>query len=245
MMNDATQANFFSLPTELRLQIAAYALEQEANIGMLRWQGNRLDNTYSASEQLSLLLVCRRFQRDFTNLAYQMTTFVFVNKALPVIGDQLNERLKYLRKLTIRCYGSWLPLRDWGNYPFDNAAIHLDELCIVSEHPSYTALAILMRRLRNVKILRVLPETGDLGLLYGQLVGAMYKHDHHRRYDAEDAPDLGFTWWKPNLNHKDNTMDFLAQEPGILVAEEEYLAMMKPKIDDLMEWMSHLSIGTS
>lgn len=250
-------ATFFSLPVELRLQIAAYALEQEDNVGILNHrrtvfnrdtcleEHSRLDEDYNPSRNLSLLLVCGQFQHDFTNFAIQMTRFVFLHRTIPNFSKQLSVRLQHLRKLIIRCYTEWKPLAHWHSCPFDKASLRLEELCIVTDNRKYAPLPRILRYLGNIKSIKLVPEDGDFRLVYGRLVGAMYKEDHYHRYDATDAPDIGCTWWEPSLNFTTATIDFVAQEPAPFVAEEEFMAIMKPKIDELMEWTDRWSLEAS
>lgn len=249
-MTATPKATFLSLPTELRLQIAAYALEQTENVGILERRGNRLDTNYSAASNLSVLLVCRQFHIDFTNLAYQLTRFILVGptmraqmeRSLPLgptmqgIYEHSNAKLRNLRRLVIQSI--WEPLARWDSYPFDKDSLHLDELGIVTDDQVYKPVLGLLRRLKNVKTLRIFPMSGNYRILYGRLVGSMQKDDHYQRYDAPDAPNIGNTWWEPSFNAKDISFDLVAREPEPLIAEEDYMTIMKPKVDDLMEWLA-------
>jgi hypothetical protein len=66
------------------------------------------------------------------------------------------------------------------------------------------------------------------------------KEDHYQRYDAPDAPNLEATWWdwcySPDYSH----ITFEAQPPRPILPEEEYMLLMKPKVDALMAFAEEL-----
>jgi hypothetical protein len=240
-MQATPRTTFSSLPTELRLQIAEYALEQRGDVGLRESQELRVDPTYNAASNLSLILVCRQFRRDFTNIAYQMTKFVFIGPKLQLVHGATDAKLRNLRKIVIDA--NWSEIDIWQTYPFNKECLTLEELCIVAIPNKYEIVPLisLLERLRNVKQLRFFPCSGNHRLIYGRLVGAMYKYDHYRRYDAPDAPNLKHIWWEHRFNVCDSSIDLVTCQPEPLMAEEEYMMMMKPKIDELMEWMSNWS----
>lgn len=236
------RANFFSLPTELRLHIATYALEQPRDIGIRKSQELRINPKYDAASNLSILLVCRQFKQDFTDIAYHMTRFIMVGPKVRVVIQAPAKKLRNLKKAVIAA--DWSQIETWQVYPFNQKCLVLEELCIVAMVPSDHVIGPftkLLRRLQNVKILRMFPSFGDYRLIYGRLVGAMYKDDHYHRYDATDAPSIRDTWWEPQFNAQDISFDFATCEAEPPMAEVDYMVMMKPKIDEIMEWMNKWS----
>jgi hypothetical protein len=236
-MQTTPRTTFFSLPTELRLQIAEYALEQTGNVGLRTSNREfRVDPTYNATSNLSILLVCRQFRLDFTNIAYQMTTFIFLGPKMQLVCSATDAKLQNLRKVVIDA--DWSQISTWQTYAFNRACLSLEELCIVAipNKNDIDPLIVLLQDLRNVKQLRFFPRPKERhrASTYGRLIGAMYKYDHYRRYDAPKAPDVVKVWWRPRSNDRDFSVDLTACEPEPLMAEEEYMVMMKPKIDDLM-----------
>lgn len=254
------RAAFSSLPAELRLQIADYALEQLPNAGLIRKRvpsrgfspdsrSRRafwclcIDPSYSAASNLSILLVCRQFRADFTRLAFERTTFSLLAHPVRVIADQTGSLLRIVRKLVLQCRWSYIAF--WDTQPFNTEGIDLDEL-VVSVIGGFDALQLsrLLRRLRNIKVLKFIPdETTDweISVEYNRLVGAILKEDHYRRYDAPKAPELESTWWEWNYNKEDNYFILKAQEPKPIMEEEAYMILMKPKVDEVMERMERES----
>jgi hypothetical protein len=243
-MATTPSATFLSLPIELRLQIAAYALEQPENVSLSkeeRFRGTelvnaQLDPDYYASQNLSLLLVCHQFHHDFSSLAYRMTTFVVAKRRMQAIKWQPAANIRNLRKLVLD--HTLNEMLSWHNYPFDNESLHLDELCLFIDLPNYKPLTRLLRRLQNVKTFRIFHTAARPRIAYARLVAAMQKDDHFQRYDAPCAPDIGCTWWDASYNAQTISFDLVAQEPVPLMAEEDYMVMMKPSVDELMEWFA-------
>ena len=242
-MEGIPQTTFLSLPTELRLQIATYALEQPAYVGLIpSWSSGRVDATYSSADSLSVLLVCRQFHHEFANLAFQMTRFILNSHTMQAMHRLSVAKQKNLRKLVIP--GACLSGELWHSYPFNNDDLRLDELCIITSD-GYNTVPNLLRRLQHVKKLRILPcrEGGHYYDTYSRLLGAIYKEDHYQRYDAPGAPNIGSTWFEACLNVEDMSFDFVARKPEPVLAEEDYMVMMKPKIDTLMEdWLANVSL---
>jgi hypothetical protein len=243
---DATTSGttFFSLPTELRLQIAACILHQSDNVGILQPnKESRIDPTFDPASNLSILLVCREFHRDFANIAYQMTRFFFIGPQMLVPLRAPDRKLQNLRKVVVNAH--WPYIDDWHMYPFNKECIALQELSVIllpyNDHVISSATSLL-HRLQNVQKIRIFPSVGNYQLTYGQLVGAMYKDDHYHRYDVQGAPIVQKTWWEPRFNSCDTSFDFEICEAEPVMAEEDYMVMMKPKIDEIMEWMSKWSI---
>jgi hypothetical protein len=233
---------FFSLPTELRLQIAAYAVQQPHDVGIRKSHELRIDPKYDAASNLSLLLVCRQFKQDFTDVAYQATKFIIVGPKVRVVTQAPASRLRNLRKVVVS--SEWSQIETWEVFPFNQECMVLEELCIVAMVPTDRVIGPfvkLLRRLQNVKNIRMFPSFCEYRLIYGRLVGAMYKDDHYHRYDAPDAPSIRDTWWQPHFNAEDISFDFAACPAEPPMAEEDYMVMMKPKIDEIMEWMNKWS----
>ena len=249
-----------SLPVELRLQIAAYALEQSASDIFLPQPKayQRIKPEYDATSNLSILLVCRQFYQDFAKIAFQMTTFILghndstgeVEHCPAQLCEALSTKVSTLwnlRKVVLELSVCQSVL-EWRNYPFNNEHIHLDELSVIAtvdcDADFIRYVPWLLRRLQHVRKIRILP-VAVRSLLYrqsyGNLLGLIYKKDHYDRYDAPNAPDFGATWFEPSYNDEDTSYDFVAREPEPMIAEEEYMVMMKPKIDHLMDWMSKIS----
>ncbi|KAF2819446.1 hypothetical protein CC86DRAFT_146290 [Ophiobolus disseminans] len=239
------RTTILSLPVELRLQIAAYALEQPANPGLHAHRADYnglIDLTYRSASNLSILLVCRQFYQDFASLAFRMTTFVLNGDISCSLHSQPETTLRNLRKLSIGKSG-WNSVQQWHNYPFDNENLQLDVLSLVLDTKDPDPTTRLLRCLRHVRIVRIFP-TADKRFHahhFAQLVGAMYQEDHYHRYDAPDAPNVGNTLFEPHFNSDDGSFDLVAKEPTPVMAEEDYMVMMKPKINRLMEWASGLS----
>jgi hypothetical protein len=242
-MEDKPKTTFFSLPIELRLQIAKYALEEKERIGNPGSQGFY---TNSAARNLRILLVCRQFQHDFTDLAYQSTTFTLPQSKLQSIHRLPDEKLRNLRKIVIDC--EWSELATWQGYAFNKGCMRLDELCMREIGPrgdNIGSIIRFLRHLKNVEKVKYFPSFGNPHIIYGQLVGAMYKDDHFHRYDAPDAPNIGATWWEPQFSD-DWSFVFTPREPEPAMAEEEYMVMMKPKVEEIMEWTaSHTLLSLS
>jgi hypothetical protein len=242
-MQATHRTTFFSLPAELRLQIAEYALEQTGNVWLR--QSNRelrIDPAYKATSNLSILLVCRQFRLDFTNMAYQMTRFVFIGPQMQLVCGATDAKLQNLRKVIIDA--DWSQI-SWQTYPFDREGLTLEELCIVAlpDKHDVNPFLVLLQEMRHVKLLRFFPRPIDHLHMYGRLVGAMYKNDHYRRYDAPGAPEIAKVWWTPSSNVHDFSVDFVACRPEPRMAEEDYMVMMKPKIDELMRLAEAVMLG--
>jgi hypothetical protein len=234
---------FVSLPTELRLQIAAYALEQPQNVSLSKGSNGvtglvnrQVDPDYYASHNMSLLLVCRQFHLDFSSLAYRMTTFVVAKDRMQTIKWQPAANVQNMRKLVLQ--HTLDTMLSWHNYPFDNESLYLDELCILIDVQKYEPMMELLRRLQNVKRLRIFHTGTRPEIAYARLVAAMQKDDHFQRYDAPDAPNIGCTWWDSTFNVQCISFDLVARRPVPLMAEGDYMVMMKPKVEELMDWLA-------
>jgi hypothetical protein len=242
-MQATPRTTFFSLPAELRLQIAEYALEQTGNVWLCKSNRElRIDPAYKAASNLSILLVCRQFRLDFSNMAYQMTRFVFIGPHMQLVCGATDAKLQNLRKVIIDA--DWSQI-SWQTFPFNREGLTLEELCIVAlpDKHNINPFLVLLQEMRHVKLLRFFPRPVDHPNMYGRLVGAMYKNDHCRRYDAPGAPDIAKVWWRPCSNVCDFSVDFVACQPEPRMAEEDYMVMMKPKIDELMRLAEAMMLG--
>lgn len=250
MTEAVRQTTFLSLPAEVRVQIAADALQQPPDVGLIFMEpiagsdqcaGLVLDPGYASATNLNLLLVCRQFRNEFTQLAYQKTTFVIRHRAAEVINEQPDGRLKNIRKLVVLY--SHVSLLRWREWPFNHQHLHLDELCF-SDYQDIPRSDIinLLRRLKNVRTIRFVMHSTQSGkdrLACNSLIGVILKADHYWRYDAPDAPRLESTWWNWTFNQRNNAFTFVAQEPKPIMEEEEYMLFVKPKIDEVMDRMAH------
>lgn len=245
MTEPPTGLDFLSLPAELRLHIVAEALEQHPLSGLemipsSSGDGPRftLDMAYRSSANLSIRLVCRQFNADFTRLAVQKTRFVLHENAGSVISTQSEALLRDVKRLIVHCGHD--AITQWGEFPFNKECLRLDELDMVmplAEAAECTALVGMFRRLRNVQKIGFLLD-GDAQLAKlrcYRLIGAMLKEDHYQRYDAPNAPSLESSWWSWSFNSNFSWAAFVAQEPKPVMAEEEYIILIKPKIDEIME----------
>lgn len=232
--------HILSLPTELRLEIGVYVFHQTEHPLLLD----------SASSNLQPLLVCQQFHREWADLAFGLTTFRLTDKTMPNIQQLPDSRLRLIRKVVFAADLS--KVVDWKMYPFNKECMRLDELCLrppsmLGRKDGMVSLLNLLWRLQHVKKLRVFsnlsqvkfPEAHFKGA-YGVLVGSMYKEDHYQRYDAPEPPSAKDMWWEPSMNEPDGSYDFLPCNPVPWMPEDEYLLMMKPKIDKLMEWIDTL-----
>ncbi|XPT03446.1 hypothetical protein M3J09_012539 [Ascochyta lentis] len=239
---------FLTLPVELRLRIAEYALEQHPAAGIPH-TGLHLPESkhqYRPSENLSLLRVCRQFELDFTSLAYNKTRFtLWTEKDVTCIQGLPLRKLRSMRKLgfnpsSVRSE-RWTGTGSLDSYFCSLEQLRLDELSIFWSHKwiqmvDVRSLVLFLRRLRHVKTIKF--------VLYGKqernrsdycaLVGAIMKEDHFQRYDALGAPNIEATWWDWNLNTEGDIITFQAQEPRPVLPEEDYMLLMKPKVDALM-----------
>jgi hypothetical protein len=246
-----------TLPTELLLQISFYVLSQPPQTGTITRGSLRkripsflnretcLDYSYVPSHNLRLLLVCRRFHRELYNLAYQMTTFTLPSHPHETISNQTDDMLQNIRKLVVEC--PWSQVVRW-QYPFDKECLLLDELSIF--RPPGRAgdqdMASFLLRLQYVKMLvlsvrhasvleqihRSVPTTPRDE--YRKLIGQMLKLDHYERYDAPGAPDVARSWWNWSYDGEAHTIRFTAREPMPVMPEEEYLILIKPRVDEIM-----------
>jgi hypothetical protein len=245
MSDSSARPHFLALPVELRLHIAADALEQQPGSGFSRVDPSpgeetrfELDTDYHSSHNLSIRLVCRQFNIDFTGLALQKTRFVLHNNAALVISTQPEPLLREVRKLVVRCDHNIIAR--WHEFVFNKDCLHLDELDLVTplgNAAECNALVGMFRRLKQVKKVR-LPLDRDVKLAKMgcyRLVGAMLKEDHYQRYDAPNAPNLGSSWWSWDFNKEFSWATFVAQEPKPIMAEQEYILLIKPKVDEIME----------
>jgi hypothetical protein len=248
-MSRATEKiTFLSLPIELRLEIVAYALEQP-HAGLIREHELHenpsffeLDKGYKHSANLAIRLVCRQFNAEFRRLAIQTTLFMLPNGSACVADSQSDELLREVRKLRICC--EYKDIADWRQYPLNKQCMHLDELDFVMPLHTFanrTALVGLLRRLRNVKQVKILFPGRYLArepLEYIVFIGELLKEDHHQRYDAPNAPNLESTWWDWSCRHDFGWAILAAQEPKPIMVEEDYMLLMKPKVDYIVEYMA-------
>ena len=248
MSHTASKATFLSLPIELRLEIVAYALEQ-SDAGLTKHHESNegrtcstIDERYKASTNLAIRLVCRQFNAEFRRLAIHSTLFVLARNSTRVAAQQVEELLQDVKKLRIHCDHE--TIGKWYEYPLNRQCMHLDELQFVmplDDSANRTALVGLLRRLRNVKQVKLLFPNHRLAKEpygYIRLLGELLKEDHFQRYDAPNAPNFESTCWEWSFDKESSWAVFVAREPMALIPEEHYLLLMKPKIDYIMDHMA-------
>lgn len=264
------KVDFFTLPTELRLQIAAHVVEQPSNAGLIyegkeqvnetgivdsltdrKIPGFHLDAHYSAASNWSLLRVCRQFWVDFSKLAYSQTRIVLFPSQLHMLHSKPDDFVRNIRKLALSC--DLLTLSSWEEYILNEPRLQLEELCIamvdqVLPYDKYPLLVRLLRHLQNVKSIRfVLDPSGTVAdqVNCDSLIGSILKEDHHERYDANNAPQLESTWW--TWEHKDDQGSrlFTSQPPKPLMDEQAYLEIVRPLIDDAISNLVRVGEGQS
>jgi hypothetical protein len=252
----AARTTFFSLPTELRLQIAGYVLEQKPNAAFILQKLSKLSldpgYRYKSEKRLSIRLVCRQFNRDFTRLAFQSTTFILLcdpshlNDNPPhlpwemarLMRRQPDELLKDVRKLVIDCAGQASPIMLWQQFPFNRACMQLDELNLMTQGAfDVTAMADIMRQLQNVKMIRFIKHRQ---LECYKLMAAILRRDHYHRYDAPTR-DLGQTWWEWNYSDKEGSFTCMAQDAMPAMEEQEYMEFVKLRVNTVMERIAELT----
>ncbi|KAF2125977.1 hypothetical protein P153DRAFT_369362 [Dothidotthia symphoricarpi CBS 119687] len=276
MAKKSAQTSFFSLPAELRLQIATYALDQPVDagfelrsadatqinhypqlgpgspiglVGLIMAGPYSPGGAYSPAANLSLLLVCRQFRLEFTELAWRSTTFFLgINKSTrdkrAMAGGVPEGRLCMLRKVAIYS-PPWDDIVRWGQWPFDAECVRLERLSFVMVIglSDIAQFVRLLRRLQNVKQLKFISQSdaeqqAKFRNTYNQLIGAIMKEDHYQRYDASGAPHVGDVWWEWSFNDVEKSFLLVAEKPAPVIPEEEYLQFMKPRIDVLMADMA-------
>jgi hypothetical protein len=243
MAEATSHTTFFSLPTELRLHVASYVLEEQPIKNEYRNGAYWMDPVYwsVSSRNLSILLVSHQFRKDFTSLAWKKTKFTISNDAARIIGAQSDERLKHVRRLGIRATDTHV--QGWDMFPFNRESLHLDELDIsIARVPEpdesfiVNRLVHMFRCLQNVQKVRLIYTDGirDPRAKVNRLIGAMLKEDHYKRYDAVNAPNIESTWWDWSWDSDHSCYIFVAREPKPLMEEEDYMLFIKPKVDEVM-----------
>jgi len=242
------KTTFFTLPTELRLEIAAYALEQpDAGLTRQHRPGEkrdhfRVDSKYKPSNNLAIRLVCRQFNAEFFRLAIQKTLFVLPKDSTWVIHQQSDALLRDVKKLRVHYNPG--DTKRWEMFPLNKPCMHLDQLELVimlEDSKSRKALVDLFRRLQNVKEIRLLAQGSGLASWgsheFVRLLGEMLKEDHYQRYDAPNAPNLEHSWWDWSYSDDLGQAIFVAQQPKPIMLEEDYMLLMKPNVDYVIECM--------
>ena len=94
-----------------------------------------------------------------------------------------------------------------------------------------------LRRLLNVKTIKLVMYgkwEGKNRRDYCSFVSGIMKEDYYQRYDAPGAPNIEATWRDWHLNKQENLITLQAHAPKPVLPEEEYVLLMKPKVDALM-----------
>jgi hypothetical protein len=257
MQDPAAKTTFFSLPTELRLKIAGYVLEQKPNAAFILQKLSKLslDPGYmdQPKKRLSIRLVCRQFNHDFTRLAFHSTTFIMSCKSghqfdkpphVPwelsrIVRNQPDELVRDVRNLVIDCAGHASPIMLWQQFPFNRACMHLDKLSLLTQGTfNITAMADIMRQLQNIKMIRFIKHRQ---LECYKLMAIFLGRDHYHRYDAPDAPNVGYTWWDWSYSKEEGSFICTAQDTMPVMEEREYMLFVKPKVDKVMECIANLT----
>ena len=253
--SSTSPAPFLSLPVELRLHIAEYAFEQSPAAGIpyahhfkeftVGGPWCEREHNSKASKNLSLLLVCRQFHTDFTEIAYNKTRFAIQSESRNAtrIQELPDTKIRNIRKV------AFIPkiseICSWGSYPFRDERLHLDELMFLwcgnttggRLQACSNSLYPIMRNLLHVKTIKFLlfgRNENENRQIYCRLIGTFMKDDHFYRYDAPGAPKVEATWWNWHLNEDGDIVTFTAQAPRPVLPEEVYMMLMKPKVDALM-----------
>ncbi|CBX97523.1 hypothetical protein IAQ61_007068 [Plenodomus lingam] len=254
----ATMVTFLDLPVELRLQIAAYVLEQPRHAGLV-WKGTTADvykgfvpdTAYHSAPNLNLLLVCHSFRNDCSRLAYERTTF------FP--GSNVNEhicrcppaRLQDLRKLIVPFEPFEALIRQSPSNFFANDSLRLERLTVIHfdgwNAKTHTKVMVdFMRRVENIRSIIITLRDDNVVHKHRKqccaLVGAILKEDHFQRYDAQDAPKLEKTWWTWSYNHHLQTFNFTAQSAKTVMEEEAYMNDVAPLIQSLMDDLQSMDL---
>jgi hypothetical protein len=252
-----------ALPAELRLAILSHVLIQQPNVGFKPClptnppgrQGLMLDPNYSSSAHLRILLTCRQFRDDFTDLAFRRTTFHITDMHTPfatLIRPLSDHQIRNLRRLAVIADAShFRDMVHWQKWPYNMESLQLDSLTIVmhmSNHSHYPSeftsdMVGLLRRLQNVKSLKfVLNGANVKGVFktwYNRLIGLVLKEDHFQRYDAPGAPNLEDTWWTWSYDDEKKWFELVAQRPKEVMIEAEYMEMVKPLVQRLVTDMEN------
>jgi hypothetical protein len=245
-------ATLLALPAELRLRIAEYALEQCSTAGLPLQTGSTSYwshlRQYWPSNQLALLRVCRQLTQDFTPLAYNKTRFTLYGSWTEEDVTRMRKlpsyKVRNIRKLALgplSIHTPWVDISSWENYVYNEERLCLDELLFLWPQEwaliDTKALILLFRRLQQVKTIKLVvyeDKPGEAAQAFRSLVGTIMKEDHFQRYDAPGAPNIEATWWEWSFNNRESIITLQAHDPRPVLAEYDYMLLMKPKVDELM-----------
>jgi len=93
---------------------------------------------------------------------------------------------------------------------------------------------VFVRNRANVK--------GYFKTWYNRLIGLVLKTDHQERYDR-DPPVLEKVWWEWEFDDGKETFSFTAKEPKPAMAEEDYMMLVTPLVEELMRNMNYEDSG--
>lgn len=245
------EANFLSLPPEIRTAILEYVFEHnlQANGLIEDSAGARIvDHEYTVANKLAPLLVCRQFLLDGNLLALRSTHFLVKNLYIS-IPERLTrlqpKQLSALRSIAFTADSRHLrEMRSWGQHAFACSALNLDTLTIILHQPSqhylFDSTLDITRLLRNLQGVRRIVFVrnhahvkGAFKTWYNRLVGLMLKTDHHERYDVHPA-NMEQTWWTWTFDDTSETFCLEACPSKPLVEEEVYMQQIKPLMEQLM-----------
>ncbi|KAF2751249.1 hypothetical protein M011DRAFT_106456 [Sporormia fimetaria CBS 119925] len=242
---------FLSLPLELRLQLLTYNLTQPPFTGFRHHdaflpsrRGLYIAESYSPSDALSLLLVCRQFRADFTVLAFRLTRFIVhvgEDEGTREVEEKLRKlhpcQLSAIRDITLVVPSTELELEmmfEWDEYPFNIQALHLDTLAIAFDRcrqthrlfPCIPHLIRLLRRLKHVKCIRFIHNGATLERGFvkwaGFVVRGMIDEDRKQRFECEEGPRLPDVWWEWGFDEGDQCFELVATEPMPVVEKSVF-----------------------
>lgn len=264
MMNTAMAApapnaapTLTTLPAEIRLAIFDYVFpEHNPRVGFRNHNvptGLLLDDAYSASHALSLLLSCRQFYTDASLLAFGKIHFVLANlfadlpSRLATLHPKQQASLRHLAFTADARH--FRRFADWDAHAFGLPQVNLDTLTVIL-HASTPwhylfdhtpEIVQLLRRLRNVKrfifVRNGARVKGGFRTWYNRLIGLIMKVDHAERYErADGAPNLEEVWWEWEFDEVGQRICLEAGPAREWVSDEGvYLEGMLPLMEGLRE----------
>ncbi|KAF2502138.1 hypothetical protein BU16DRAFT_1040 [Lophium mytilinum] len=261
-----TPPTLLTLPAELRNQVFSYVVNdpefcRDGFLHRNRPGGIYLDDEYTATRALSILLTCRQFYYDLAIPAYTRTHFLARSLYSPLptlllpLPSPLVASIRHLAWVVgTRQFRS---LVQWRTHPFDFPipdgsadldvikTLRLDTLTLVLHASSYTHypadfttdLVALLRRLEGVKRIVFVRNRanvkGGFGRWFNRLVGLMLKVDHQERYDRVPAV-LEKVWWEWGFDEVGETFELVARASKPVMEEQAYMEMVKPLVHGLM-----------
>lgn len=238
------------LPAEIRTTIFDYALHCNTEKTAFRNHnvsgGVVLDEKYSASTRLALLLTSRQCYSDASLTAIKSTPFV-VSNLFSQVQDHLAalhpKQQSALRHLAfVADARHFRRFADWKTHAFGLTNLDLDTLTVVLHQSTpwhylfdFTSdIVQLLRNLCNVKRLVFVRNgarvKGSFRTWFNRLVGLMMKVDHQERYCREEARPES-VWWDWRFDELGQRIVLDARPSKEWVGEEAYLESMLPFVE--------------